>query len=110
MWRVLGGSLNKKAMRQHRAPLSLAALPLVDCLSADDVSALFGGDSRHAAEALDDEECALVAAFEGQPVDNDAMPRAVRLEWPEELLADVDAALGPDSDDELAAMQGEAAT
>jgi 16S rRNA (cytosine967-C5)-methyltransferase len=106
----LGWQLEQKGYAPTPRALVLAALPLVDCLSADDVSALFGGDSRHAAEALDDEECALVAAFEGQPVDNDAMPRAVRLEWPEELLADVDAALGPDSDDELAAMQGEAAT
>ena len=106
----LGWQLEQKGYAPTPRALVLAALPLVEGLPADDVSALFGGDSRHASEALDDEECALVAAFDGQPVDDDAMPRAVRLEWPEELLADVDAALGPDSDDELAVMQGEAAT
>ena len=69
----------------------LAALALVDQLPAGDIAELFGGDNKHAAEALDEEEIELVAAFEGQMLDVSAMPRDVLLEWPAGLLADVDA-------------------
>ena len=106
----LGWHLQQHGYAPTPRALVLAALALVDQLPAGDIAALFGGDSKHAAEALDEEEIALVAAFEGQTLDISSMPRDVLLEWPVGLLADVDAALGDAADTELAAMRREAAT
>jgi 16S rRNA (cytosine967-C5)-methyltransferase len=49
----LGWQLEQKGYAPTPRALVLAALPLVEGLPADDVSALFGGDSRHASEAPD---------------------------------------------------------
>ena len=106
----LGWHLQQQGYEATPRALVLAALPLGDQMPPADIALLFGGDSKHAAEALDDEESALVEAFEGKPLDDPAMPRDVLLEWPAECLADVDAALGDDADSELAAMRREAST
>ena len=41
-------------------------------------------------------------------LDDAGMPRAMRREWPEARRAEAEAALGDATDDELAAMRGEA--
>ena len=88
--------------------LVLAALRLVEGQSADDVRALFGIGDKHGPPPLSDDETGLLAALDGAAIDDEAMPRAVRLEWPEALIEDVVAALGDHADQELAAMRGEA--
>ena len=88
----------------------IAALRFVDNLDEAVVTTRFGGDDRHAAPALSDAERTLLSALDDQVLDDPAMPEVTRLEWPEELLSDVTAALGEAAGSELAAMRGEAGT
>jgi len=88
--------------------LVLAALRLVEGQSAEAVRALFGTEDRHGPAPLSDAETGLLDSLEGAVIDDAAMPRAVRLEWPEPLLEDAVAALGERAEAELAAMRGEA--
>ena len=86
----------------------LAALRLVEGQAGDDIRALFGAGDKHGPPPLSGDESGLLDALEKVAIDDDAMPRAVRLEWPEALIEDAAAALGAQADDELAAMRGEA--
>jgi len=88
--------------------LVLAALHLVDGHDVEACKALFSGADKHAPPPLSEIEAALLDQLDGRELDDAAMPRAVRLEWPDALFADAEKALGEKVDDELAAMRGEA--
>ncbi len=90
--------------------ITIAAQILVDQQKPDDIMALFGGESRHNAAALNEEERELVAKLAERQLNDPAMPRDVALEWPDFLLADAVDALGEATEAELVALQGEAAT
>ena len=99
------GALGHEATGRN---LVMAALRLVEGQSAEACKALFNSDAKHAPSSLADGEDALLDAFEERTLDDAAMLRATRLEWPEVLLADAEAALGEAVEDELVAMRGEA--
>jgi 16S rRNA (cytosine967-C5)-methyltransferase len=88
--------------------LVLAALRLVEGQSGEQLQTLFGAGDKHGPPPLSDDESAVLGALDEAVIDDAAMPRAVRLEWPEALVEDVVAALGDLAEDELAAMRGEA--
>ncbi|MBV1834056.1 RsmB/NOP family class I SAM-dependent RNA methyltransferase [Novacetimonas pomaceti] len=68
---------------------------------------LFSGE-RYAPTRLSAQESALCALLREQPLDHPEMPRPVRLEVPDWLLAHLDNAFGDQTEAELAAMGGEA--
>ncbi|MEC7210394.1 MAG: RsmB/NOP family class I SAM-dependent RNA methyltransferase [Pseudomonadota bacterium] len=88
--------------------LVIAALRLVDGHDAEACKALFSGGDKHAPPPLTESEAGLLDKLDGRELDDAAMPRATRLEWPESLIADAEAALGDSLEHELAAMRGEA--
>ena len=90
--------------------LVLAALRLVDGMDGEQAAAHFGGEDRHGPAALTESEIVLNDRLEGRALNDPALPRATRYEWPDEFIADVEAALGADTDAELDAMLGEAGT
>ena len=90
--------------------IAIAAQILVDGQTPEAVIALFGGDGKHGSSALSDDETALIEQMASRQLNDPAMPRDVALEWPSFLLEDTIAALGEACDDELIALQGEAAT
>ena len=106
----LAWHLNRQGHEVSPRALVIAALHLADNLDAETLATRFGGEDRHAAPALSAAEQSLLSTLDGQVLDDPAMPEATRLEWPEELLSDVTAALGEAAGSELAAMRGEAGT
>ena len=88
--------------------LVLAALHLVDGQSGEDIRTLFGAGDKHGPPPLNDDEAGILEALDAAQIDDEAMPRPVRLEWPEALVDDASAALGDQLETELAAMRGEA--
>ena len=90
--------------------IAIAAAILVTGMSAAEIEALFAGEDKHGPHALDEDEKQLVARLSERGLDDPAMPRDVALEWPAFLIADTEAALGAQTDEELRALQGEAAT
>ena len=88
--------------------LVIAALHLVEGHDAEVCKAFFSGDDKHAPPPLTEDEDGLLGRLDGRVLDDPAMPSATRLEWPEGLYADAEAALGAAVEDELAAMRGEA--
>ncbi len=83
--------------------IAIAAAILVTGMSAAEIEALFAGDDKHGPHALDEDEKQLVARLSEQGLDDPAMPRDVALEWPAFLIADTEAALRAQTDEELRA-------
>ena len=104
----LGWHLGELGQEATGRALVLAGLCLGEGKPTEEIKSLFGGGEKHAPPALSDDEIAFIDRLEGRELDDAGMPRAMRLEWPEALLADAEAALGDATDDELAAMRGEA--
>ena len=89
----LGWHLGELGQEATGRALVLAGLCLGEGKPADEIKALFGGGEKHAPPALSDDEIAFIDQLEGRELDDAGMPRAMRLEWPEALLADAEAAL-----------------
>ena len=93
--------------KDHAAPgarsLVIAALALVDSLSAPEIAALFDGSPYHPAP-LSEEERRLVQALAGQGLDHEAQDLDTRLEIPGWLRPRLDLAFGADLETEMAAL------
>ncbi len=85
----------------------LAALALVDGLSAPEIAALCDGSRYHPAPLNADEHAAL-ERLTGEALDHPEQPPAVRAEVPDWLYPDLAEALGESAEKELAALTDEA--
>ena len=65
--------------------ITIAAQMLADKQKPEEITALFGGEGKHNAAALSEEEGELVARLAERQLDDPAMPRDVALEWPDFL-------------------------
>ncbi len=81
----------------------IAALGLVESMTADEIGALFDGGAYHPA-LLTSEDRALAGAVAGQPLDHAEQPPSVRGECPAWLMEEFTQAFGGGLDAELAAL------
>ncbi len=90
--------------------IMIAAQILVDQQAPSEIAVMFGGEGKHNATALSDSELELIRQLAERQLDDPDMPYHVALEWPDFLMEDAIAALGDATENELLALQGEAAT